>query len=267
MRDPGVDFSRFDNGKRNAVIMMSGGIDSTVLAYHIAAKGDFDHITAFFSNLGVPNSYAEYNSVNRTCMILGFRLIEADFTWVRRALGGIVPAFESDPDIMLPMLGEQSRSSVKMVTACAVIAETTGTFDMFHGSNKEDLKRYIFIPDTFRRIEEMMSLGQNGRQFKIHRPFAEWTRDQVVEEGISLGVPIEDTWSCLSSSIIHCGRCIACKSRKARFETFRKRHQEFIDPTKYAASSYVTEVSNNGKRTKSNIQNHNGRAKTQVGQI
>lgn len=228
-----VQEKRFDNGKKIAVLMLSGGIDSTSVAYKLLADDKFDQYIAFFVNLGVSSTVEEYNSANRTCTALGLRLIEADFSWYRRALGGVLPAFENDPRRVHPMLSEQSRKSMSLVTAAAVYAETIGSFDLFHGINKDDLERYRFAPNVFKHIEECMTLGNIDRTFTIHTPWIDLTSDQVIQEASSLHVPLENTWSCWSSEGIHCGVCGGCASRKAKFMKLAESGSSVVDVVEY----------------------------------
>jgi 7-cyano-7-deazaguanine synthase len=49
-------------------------------------------------------------------------------------------------------------------------------------------------------------------------PFAEWSKTEVVERGLELGVPFEHTWSCYRDEAPACGTCDACAYRLQAFE-------------------------------------------------
>lgn len=58
----------------------------------------------------------------------------------------------------------------------------------------------------------------SGRKLKIAAPFVDWTKKDVVKEGLRLKVPYELTWSCYEGKDKPCGVCGTCIDRKKAFE-------------------------------------------------
>ena len=71
-----------------------------------------------------------------------------------------------------------------------------------------------------------------GRAFTLHRPLVYLTKAEIIRRGTDLGVDFSATVSCYQASADGraCGRCDACRLRRAGFEAAR-----LPDPTRYAA--------------------------------
>ena len=70
--------------------------------------------------------------------------------------------------------------------------------------------------------------GFGAPDLRLHALFLHKTKAEIVEIGISLGIPYEDTWSCYEGGEIHCGLCGTCNERKEAFQLANVRV-----PTKY----------------------------------
>ena len=78
-------------------------------------------------------------------------------------------------------------------------------------------------------LEESLGLGATREtEFRLHTPFVEWWKVDVVKEGIALGVPYEKTHTCYDGRRPACGRCDACAERIAAF-----RDNGVWDPLEY----------------------------------
>jgi 7-cyano-7-deazaguanine synthase len=74
----------------------------------------------------------------------------------------------------------------------------------------------------------------------IKTPFAYWDKSMIVQHGVPLHVPFEETWSCYKGGDLHCGRCGTCVERQEAFAI-----AGVTDPTKYEDPEYwhtVTQV-------------------------
>ena len=71
-------------------------------------------------------------------------------------------------------------------------------------------------------------IGRYRGPFRLHTPFVEWWKVDVVKEGIALGVPYEKTHTCYEGRRPACGRCDACAERIAAF-----RDNGVCDPLEY----------------------------------
>ena len=86
-------------------------------------------------------------------------------------------------------------------------------------------------PDFFAAMARALSLGL-GTSIEVDAPFAAMHKADVIALGLSLGVPLELTLSCMQpAGGLHCGRCSKCRERR---EAFREAGVE--DPTRYAVA-------------------------------
>ena len=65
-------------------------------------------------------------------------------------------------------------------------------------------------------MKSAIELG-SGNQLTIEAPFVNWTKKDVVREGLRLHVPYELTWSCYEGGDKPCGKCGTCLDRAAAF--------------------------------------------------
>ena len=65
-------------------------------------------------------------------------------------------------------------------------------------------------PDFMGRLE---SVVQKSADVRVFSPFSGWTKREVVAYGTSRGLDYGRTWSCNSTSTVHCGVCSSCVER------------------------------------------------------
>ncbi len=215
--------------KAKAVILLSGGLDSTtVLA--IAQHNGFDlHALSF--RYGQRHS-AELDAARRvTTKLEVARHVIADIDL--RAFGG--SALTDDIDVPkdrplgdlgdgIPITYVPARNTIFLSFALA-FAETVGAFDIFIGVNALDYSGYPDCrPEYIRAFAQMANLatkaGVEGTgRFTIHTPLIHMTKKEIIETGLALGVDYGLTLSCYDPSPdgVPCGRCDACLLRAKGF--------------------------------------------------
>lgn len=98
-------------------------------------------------------------------------------------------------------------------------AEVIGAEAIFVGAMEQDSSGY---PDCrrvfFDAFESAINLGNKPEtHIRIISPLIDYTKKDIVEHAVSLGVPLELTWSCYKSSEIACGKCDSCALRLRGF--------------------------------------------------
>jgi 7-cyano-7-deazaguanine synthase len=219
-----------------AVVLLSGGLDSaTVLA--IAKSKGFECYALSFS-YGQRHS-AELFAAERVAK--QFAVIEHKV--LSLGLDGIGGSALTDQSIAVPEeQGEgipvtyvPARNTVFLSLALGW-AEVLGAHDLFVGVNAVDYSGYPDCrPEFIEAFEQLANLatkaGVEGQKFTVHAPLIEWTKSQIVTEGIRLGVNYADTVSCYQAdkSGLACGRCDSCRFRAQGFA-----EAGVDDPTRYA---------------------------------
>lgn len=82
--------------------------------------------------------------------------------------------------------------------------------------------------EAFDAMERRAVEGFGHPGLRLHAPFVNKTKAQIVEVGASLNVPYEDIWSCYEGGNLHCGLCGTCNERKEAFQL-----TGVPDPTEY----------------------------------
>jgi 7-cyano-7-deazaguanine synthase len=232
---------------RKAVVLLSGGLDSTtVLA--IASAAGYETYALTFS-YGQRHSW-ELECARAVASALGakeHRVASIDL----RAIGG--SALTADIDVpkgrtadeiskSIPITYVPARNTIFLSFALAW-AEVLACSDIFLGVNALDYSGYPDCrPEFIEAFERLANLatkaGVEGRQnLKIHTPLISMSRAEIISKGLELGVDYGLTSSCYdpSPSGQPCGACDSCSLRLKGF-----RENNLVDPLKYRAAT--TEV-------------------------
>jgi 7-cyano-7-deazaguanine synthase len=227
-------------GKRRAVVLLSGGLDSATALAVAVAEGYAPYALSF--NYGQRHA-VELEAARRVAAALGaVEHVTVEFD-LRRFGGSAltadidVPADRS-PDAMadgIPITYVPARNTIFLSFALAW-AEVLGAQDIFLGVNVLDYSGYPDCrPEYIEAYERMANLatksGVEGRQqLRIHTPLIRLTKAEIIRLGHDLGVDYGITFSCYApdSAGAACGRCDSCLLRKKGFA-----EAGLPDPTRY----------------------------------
>ena len=214
---------------RPAVVLLSGGLDSTTVLAIARAEGYTPYALSF--RYGQRHSI-ELEAARRVADTLGaVRHVVADIDL--RVFGGsaltddiAVPHHERAGELgdEIPVTYVPARNTVFLSFALAW-AETLGSSDVFIGVNALDYSGYPDCrPEYIRAYEQMANLatkaGVEGRQkLRIHTPLIDLTKAQIIERGLALGVDYSLTHSCYDPDPAGraCGTCDSCLLRGRGF--------------------------------------------------
>lgn len=225
---------------RKAVVLLSGGLDSTtVLA--VAKDQGFD---AFALSFRYGQRHAiELEAARRVAATAGVsRHVVCDIDL--RVFGGSaltadvdVPKHESAEDLThdeIPITYVPARNTVFLSFALAY-AEVVGATDIFIGVSALDYSGYPDCrPEFIAAYEQMANLatraGVEGNVLKIHTPLINLTKAETVQLGTRLGVDYSLTLSCYDPDAEgrSCGHCDSCLLRLRGFEG-----AGLVDPVTY----------------------------------
>jgi 7-cyano-7-deazaguanine synthase len=212
-----------------AVVLLSGGLDSTVTLAVARAAGHDCHALSF--DYGQRHA-RELDSARRVATALGARR-HLILPLAMRAIGGSaltddieVPKGRSPGEIGggVPVTYVPARNTIFLAYALAW-AEVLGASDLFIGVNVLDASGY---PDcrpefiaAFERLADLATrAGVEGRShFRVHTPLIALTKGQIVCRGHELDVDFSLTWSCYAPEPDGraCGLCDACQLRRKGF--------------------------------------------------
>lgn len=197
-----------------SILILSGGIDSTVLLYQLLSEGievlclifdygqkarkEIDCAIEICNNLDV--NYEIINISNLSKIIWNNTLINED-------------VYELNPykaDV-------PSRNTIFLEIATAY-AITYGYEDVYIGIIKA---KEVFSPDTTKEfIDKMNELHSynNWKNIQIKAPFLNKTKAEIIIIGSKFNVPFDKTWTCFYDGDIECGICDSCVSKKEALE-------------------------------------------------
>ena len=189
-----------------AVVLLSGGLDSTTVLAIAHAEGYVPHALSF--RYGQRHS-VELDAARRVADALGVAdHVVADIDL--RVFGGSaltaeisVPHHERAEDLTdeIPITYVPARNTIFLSYALAW-AEVLESSDVFIGVNALDYSGYPDCrPEYISAYEQMANLatkaGVEGRQqLRIHTPLIELTKAQIIQRGLELGVDYSMTHSC-----------------------------------------------------------------------
>lgn len=213
------------NGKmKKAVVLLSGGLDSTVTAYiarkDIGVKGELYTLSFFYGQLHIKEVecarlIAEALEASLLRLDLDLQsLVDSSLTGV-----GVIPEEEGKG---IPSTWVPQRNSIFLALAFAY-AETVGATLVYTGFNIKDYSGYPDCrPEFVEQIQKALNLAskqfvETGRGIGIACPLMHKTKVEIIEWGRTLSVPFEKTWSCYQGRDEACGVCDSCRIRLAAF--------------------------------------------------
>lgn len=223
---------------RNAVVLLSGGLDSaTVLA--MARAQDFD-CYALSVNYG-QRHYSELAAAQRVAQMLGaheHRVVNIDLTgFGGSALTDNSIAVPQQPTEGIPPTYVPARNTIMLSLALAW-AEVLQAQDIFIGVNAVDYSGYPDCrPAYIQAFERMANLATRatveGHPLTLHAPLLNLSKAEIIRQGSALGVNYAQTVSCYQADEAGraCGVCDSCRLRRAGFAA-----AGVEDPTAYRAA-------------------------------
>jgi len=218
-----------------AVVLASGGMDSATAAYEAQARG-YEGLYLLHTSYGQNTEQREYECASALTDHVG----AADFCHVETShlqqIGGSsltddgmdVAAADTDSD-EIPSSYVPFRNA-NLLSMAVSYAEANDCGAVFIGAHSEDFSGYPDCrPAFFEAFQQVVDVGTKPEtDIELLAPFVEWSKTDIAERGLELGVPYEDTWSCYRSDEPACGTCDACAFRLAAFQAVGER-----DPIEY----------------------------------
>ena len=225
----------------SAVVLLSGGLDSTTLLAYAIDAGYSPHAMTFRYGQRHAIEIEAARRVARAFSVRDHVIVDIDL----RTFGGSalttdaeVPKDRACNDMShgVPITYVPARNTIFLSFALAW-AEVLGASDIFIGVNAVDYSGYPDCrPEFVSAYERMANLATRGAvegtvPVRIRAPLINLTKREIIELGLRLGVDYGMTSSCYdpSPSGAGCGRCDACRLRLEAFAATGAR-----DPAPYA---------------------------------
>jgi 7-cyano-7-deazaguanine synthase len=223
--------------KRNAVVLVSGGMDSAVTLALAREQGFAVHALSVDYGQRQHSELAASDRVANALGALAHKTVVVDL----RSIGG--SALTADIDVPLdtapvgqaiPVTYVPARNTI-MLSIALGWAEVLGATDIFCGVNAVDYSGYpdcrpAFIAAFDALAKVATRAGVEGADIRIRAPLMVMGKAAIVREGLRLGVDFAATVSCYNADADGraCGHCDACRLRAQGF-----REAGVADPTRY----------------------------------
>jgi 7-cyano-7-deazaguanine synthase len=210
-----------------AVVLLSGGVDSTVCAL-LAAKaygaGDVGGLNILYGQKHAREADAAEAVVSRLGMA-GLETLELPGDLFAHSGSSLIDAEEDIPAGPYPAKEGPVSTFVPfrngiMISAAASYALKVGAEAVYFGAHAEDALLWAYPDCTPEFLGAMKNAVWAGtyRKVRLVTPLEWLTKAEVVELGNKHGAPFELTWSCYRGGREACGECATCLSRRAAFE-------------------------------------------------
>jgi 7-cyano-7-deazaguanine synthase len=218
-----------------ALVLFSGGLDSTVLATQLKAEGAETRL------LSIDYGQRHARELKRAEQIA--KSLELSHQVLRLPdLGPLLGGSSlTDDNVELPEghYAEESMKATVVPNRNMILLALAGghalsiKFDTIaYAAHAGDHTIYPDCrPEFAHAMETALGLA-DWEKLSLHRPFVHLSKTDLVKKGAQLGAPLHLTWSCYAGREIHCGKCGTCVERKEAFALAK-----IPDPTEYENST------------------------------
>lgn len=226
--------------EKKVVVLLSGGMDSTTLLYHMLNEG--------YQAVSLSVDYhqrhrVELDYAKRIAARTGVEHLVAGLGSVKFCLMG---GSQTDPSVDVPE-GHYAADNMRLtvvpnrnmilLSLAVGLAISRGAANVAYAAHAGDHYQYPDCRPAF--IDAFKQAAHLAWEEPVYlkTPFSNWTKADIVKRGSALGVPFQDTFSCYAGLDIHCGRCGTDVERRLAFI-----EAGVEDPTLYADRDYALTV-------------------------
>ncbi len=215
----------------DSIVVLSGGMDSTVMLAHALDKGKV--VAALSFDYGSKHNGREIPMAAGLCKKLGISHEIVKLPFMNELFSSsLLQSGGEIPDGDYEQLNMQStvvpfRNGI-LISIAAGYAESAGAKEVLLGSHAGD--HFIYPdcrPEFNRALSKTVGLGTDGK-VSLSFPFERIDKRDIGDLGRRLGVDFAMTWTCYKGGSVHCGTCGACLERK-----YALRYDEGLDVTRY----------------------------------
>lgn len=207
---------------KKAVVLLSGGPDSaSLLAWSL--KQGYELICLNYQ-FGLRTDPHELRAARAIAKHFAQVVDVIDLSEPTAMLGGLRHTIHSEAHV----LRFGTATLLSMSSCYAILRSAQHVLVALHAEDAEESPEYT--QPFLDAIRAALKIARGTDDIAITAPFTKMSKPEVLKIGKTLGVPFEQTWSCLVGSKIHCGGCGACRARKDAFAA-----AGINDTTKYKA--------------------------------
>ncbi|TWB50803.1 7-cyano-7-deazaguanine synthase [Bradyrhizobium sacchari] len=193
------------------LLLASGGLDSTTVAYWLHEKGET--ILPIFFDYGqhcVETEWATLHHVLPKTRVIAPRRID-----ISGIFCGSKSRLIAEPNLWLDNVDDSDLyipyRTLLFFSCAAAVAQTVKLTQVYSGFINSNHAKELDCSATF--LNSLDALAENVGPVRFNMPFRDKTKTEIVELARGLEVPIGSTFSCQVYSDIPCGACPNCVER------------------------------------------------------
>ncbi len=221
-----------------AVVLLSGGLDSTTVLYQARFDGFDCYALSFDYQQRHQKELAAARKVAQAAQVSEHRVVAFDLrSWGGSALTDSSIDLPIEREIRqmaqeIPVTYVPARNTIFLSFALAY-AEAMQASRVYLGVNALDYSGYPDCrPAYITAMQQVFDLGTkqglSGNGIQIAAPLINLHKTEIIQLGNRLGVSWADTWSCYDGGELACGVCDSCQLRLAAFAELG-----LVDPVVY----------------------------------
>lgn len=206
---------------KTAVVLLSGGLDSSTVLFYAKRKGYDCHCLIF--DYGQRHKKELRSAVKLARLSKSpYQILKINFPWKAGSLldrQSKIPVFypseASAKEGRLPSTYVPGRNTI-FISFALSYAEAIKAGTVFIGANAVDYSGYPDCrPGYYKAFNKVLTALGTG--VKIQTPLIDLTKEAIIKLGMKLGVPYEFTWSCYKGGSKPCCVCDSCRFRAKGF--------------------------------------------------
>ncbi len=205
---------------KKAVVLLSGGIDSSTVLFLAKKKGYKCEALIFDYNQRHKKEVESAKKISRAAGVRS-RVLKISLPWNGSSLLDKKMKLPG-PTKDIPSTYVPARNTIFLSYAIS-FAEAISAKEIFIGANAVDFSGYPDCrPGYYREFNKLIRLATKKKDITIKTPLISLTKAQIIKLGTKLGVPYEFSWSCYKGTKRPCLRCDSCILRMKGFREARK---------------------------------------------
>jgi len=203
-----------------AVVVLSGGLDSSVLLHYCLAQGlevealSFDYGQRHVRELKAAAAVSRHRDVDHIIAPLDVLRLLAPTSALTNASIAVPEGHYEDDSMKATVVPARNLVMIALATSRAIATQAEVVAVGVHAGD------HAIYPDcraAFINRMAMVTERVDYQVVKLLAPFLYMTKEKIVRLGAALGVPFGLTWSCYKGGAQHCGKCGTCVERREAF--------------------------------------------------
>jgi len=207
---------------KKALVLLSGGVDSTTLAHYVKKILNRELFAISFIYGQRHSKELEFAKYQANLLnVIEHKIIDISFLKELESSALInknldIPTWEQAQKEM-PITYVPFRNLIFLSIALSY-AEDNGIDEVYYAAQRQDYIGYWDCREEFvQNLNKLIELNPKTK-IKVLAPFINLRKSEVIKIGLELGIEYNKTWSCYKGEEEPCGICPSCTDRKRAFE-------------------------------------------------